>query len=115
MNSRPAIIGGAPIMGDQEVGIVRPSIADYTTPELMSRIQDVLLSNQVTNGVNVRRLEEEMAEYLGGLATRPTSANTPSFLSRLVSATVYLSADTVCSPTTKGPFEMWRMTSSDPL
>ena len=65
MNSRPAIIGGAPIMGDQEVGIVRPSIADYTTPELMSRIQDVLLSNQVTNGVNVRRLEEEMAEYLG--------------------------------------------------
>ena len=65
MNSRPAITGGVPIMGDQEAGIVRPSIAAYTTPELMSRIQEVLLSNQVTNGVNVKRLEEEMAEYLG--------------------------------------------------
>jgi dTDP-4-amino-4,6-dideoxygalactose transaminase len=31
----------------------------------MQSIQEVLESNQVTNGVNVRRLEEEMAAYLG--------------------------------------------------
>ena len=65
MNSRPAITGGTPIMGDQEAGIVRPSIASYTTPELLAKIEEVLRSNQVTNGINVRRLEEEMAEFLG--------------------------------------------------
>jgi dTDP-4-amino-4,6-dideoxygalactose transaminase len=64
MDYRPAIIGGAPLL-EQEAGIVRPSIADFTTPELMQSIQEVLESNQVTNGVNVRRLEEEMAAYLG--------------------------------------------------
>lgn len=64
MDNRPAILGGAPLL-EEEAGIVRPSIASYTTPELMDRIQQVLLSNQVTNGVNVRRLEEQMAAYLG--------------------------------------------------
>lgn len=64
MDNRPAILGGAPLL-EEEAGIVRPSIADYTTSELMDRIQQVLLSNQVTNGVNVRRLEEMMAAYLG--------------------------------------------------
>lgn len=47
-----------------EAGIVRPSIADYTSPELLARIGEVLVSNQVTNGVTVRRLEENMAAYL---------------------------------------------------
>lgn len=64
MNSRPAIIGGTPLL-EQEAGIVRPSIADYASPQLLKKIQEVLLSNQVTNGVNVRRLEESMAAYLG--------------------------------------------------
>lgn len=64
MDIRPAILGGAPLL-EEEAGIVRPSIANYTSPELMQRIQEVLLSNQVTNGVNVRRLEEQMASYLG--------------------------------------------------
>ena len=63
MDSLPAIIGGTLLL-DQEAGIVRPSIADYTSPELLERIRDVLLSNQVTNGENVRRLEEAMAAYL---------------------------------------------------
>lgn len=63
MKNRPVIIGGKPLL-EREAGIVRPSIADYTSPELMARIQQVLLSNQVTNGVNVRGLEEEMADYL---------------------------------------------------
>lgn len=64
MDNRPAILGGAPLL-EEEAGIVRPSIASYTTPALMEQIQNVLLSNQVTNGVNVRRLEEQMAAYLG--------------------------------------------------
>lgn len=64
MDNRPAILGGAPFL-EEEAGIVRPSIADYTTPELMERIKNVLLSNQVTNGVNVRQLEEQMSAYLG--------------------------------------------------
>jgi dTDP-4-amino-4,6-dideoxygalactose transaminase len=64
MKNRPAILGGAPLL-EEEAGIVRPSIADYTSTELMERIRQVLLSNQVTNGVNVRRLEEQMAAYLG--------------------------------------------------
>ena len=64
MDNRPAILGGAPLLRE-EAAIVRPSIADHTTPELMSHIQEVLLSNQVTNGINVRRLEEQMAAYLG--------------------------------------------------
>lgn len=64
MDNRPAILGGAPLL-EEEAGIVKPSIADYTTPELMEQIKRVLLSNQVTNGVNVRRLEEQMAAYLG--------------------------------------------------
>ena len=64
MSNRPAIIGGSPML-ENEASIVRPSIADYTSPDLLARIQEVLLSNQVTNGVNVRRLEEVMAAYLG--------------------------------------------------
>ncbi|HEU0021431.1 MAG TPA: DegT/DnrJ/EryC1/StrS family aminotransferase, partial [Dehalococcoidia bacterium] len=64
MDNRPAILGGAPLL-EEVAAIVRPSIADYTTPELMEQIKQVLLSNQVTNGVNVRRLEEQMAAYLG--------------------------------------------------
>jgi dTDP-4-amino-4,6-dideoxygalactose transaminase len=64
MDNRPAILGGAPLL-EEEAGIVRPSIADFTTSELIDRIQQVLLSNQVTNGINVRRLEEMMATYLG--------------------------------------------------
>ncbi len=64
MDYRPAIIGGNPLL-EREAGIVRPSIADLTTSGLMQRIQEVLMSNQVTNGVNVRQLEEEMAAYLG--------------------------------------------------
>ncbi len=63
MRDQPAILGGKPLL-DQEACIVRPSIADYTSSELMARIGEVLLSNQVTNGLNVRRLEEEMADYL---------------------------------------------------
>jgi dTDP-4-amino-4,6-dideoxygalactose transaminase len=51
-------------MLEQDAGIVHPSFADYTTPELMRRIEEVLLSNQVTTGINVRRLEQQMAEYL---------------------------------------------------
>ncbi|MCH8282584.1 MAG: DegT/DnrJ/EryC1/StrS family aminotransferase [Chloroflexi bacterium] len=64
MDNRPAVIGGTPILSGEEAGIVRPSIADYTSPELMARIQEVLVSNQVTNGVNVRGLEENMGAYL---------------------------------------------------
>jgi dTDP-4-amino-4,6-dideoxygalactose transaminase len=75
MDNRPAILGGAPLL-EEEAGIVRPSIASYTTPELMDRIQKVLLSNQVTNGVNVRRLEEQMAAYLGVEHVAATSSCT---------------------------------------
>jgi dTDP-4-amino-4,6-dideoxygalactose transaminase len=64
MNNRPAILGGAPLL-EEEAGIVRPSIAAYTTPELMEQIKNVLLSNLVTNGANVRLLEEQMSAYLG--------------------------------------------------
>ena len=63
MDYRPAILGGAPLL-EQEAAIVQPSIAEYTTTELMAQIQEVLLSNQVTNGANVRLLEEAMAAYL---------------------------------------------------
>ena len=63
MNNRPAILGGTPLL-EQEAGIVRPSIADYADSDLLAQIRDVLLSNQVTNGVEVRSLEERMAEYL---------------------------------------------------
>ena len=64
MDIRPAILGGIPYFSGEEVDIVRPSIADYTSPELLNRIQDVLASNQVTNGVNVHSLEDAMAAYL---------------------------------------------------
>ena len=45
--------------------MVQEEIADYASPELMDQIQGILASNQVTNGINVKCLEEEMAEYLG--------------------------------------------------
>jgi dTDP-4-amino-4,6-dideoxygalactose transaminase len=64
MSNRPAILGGSPLM-DREAGIVRPSIAEYTTPELMNRIESILKSNLVTNGPTVQELEKAMAAYLG--------------------------------------------------
>lgn len=64
MNNKPAILGGTPMLAD-EAGIVRPSISDYTTPELMDRIKGILESNMVTNSVTVKELEDTMAEYLG--------------------------------------------------
>ena len=64
MSNQPAILGGRPVL-QTEAGIVRPSIAQYTTPELMQRIQSILESNMVTNGVTVQELENKMAGYLG--------------------------------------------------
>lgn len=64
MSNIPAILGGAPIL-NEEAGIVKPSISDYTTPELMERIEGILKSNMVTNGPTVREIETAMAEYLG--------------------------------------------------
>ena len=64
MSNIPAILGGAPIL-NEEAGIVKPSISDYTTPELMERIEGILKSNMVTNGPTVREIEAAMAEYLG--------------------------------------------------
>lgn len=52
-------------MLNEMAGIVKPSISDYTTPELMDRIKGILESNMVTNSVTVQELEERMAEYLG--------------------------------------------------
>ena len=64
MNGKPAVLGGTPVRGT-EAGIVRPSIAQYTTPQLLSRIKGILESNMVTNGPTVRELEMAMAAYLG--------------------------------------------------
>jgi dTDP-4-amino-4,6-dideoxygalactose transaminase len=64
MDNRPALLGGNPLLAEQ-AGIVRPSIADYTTPELLDRIKCILESNMVTNGPTVRELETAMAAYLG--------------------------------------------------
>ena len=74
MDDRPAILGGTPAL-EQEAGIVRPSFADFTSPELLGRIGDVLASNQVTNGVNVRQLEEAMAAYLNVVPIAVAAAN----------------------------------------
>ncbi|MCI0869106.1 MAG: DegT/DnrJ/EryC1/StrS family aminotransferase, partial [Chloroflexi bacterium] len=64
MNDIPAILGGTPVLSEM-AGIVKPSISDYTTPELMDRIEGILKSNMVTNGVTVKELEAAMADYLG--------------------------------------------------
>ncbi|MCI0812480.1 MAG: DegT/DnrJ/EryC1/StrS family aminotransferase, partial [Chloroflexi bacterium] len=64
MNDIPAILGGTPVLSEM-AGIVKPSISDYTTPELMDRIEGILKSNMVTNGVTVKELEATMADYLG--------------------------------------------------
>ena len=47
MNDIPAILGGTPVLSEM-AGIVKPSISDYTTPELMDRIEGILKSNMVT-------------------------------------------------------------------
>lgn len=64
MSNIPAILGGDPVL-NEVAGIVKPSISDYTTPELMARIEGILKSNMVTNGPTVREIETAMAEYLG--------------------------------------------------
>ena len=63
MNNKPAILGGTPLL-NEEAAIARPSIADYTTPELLEQLKGILDSNMVTNGPTVRELEKAAAEYL---------------------------------------------------
>ncbi|MGH8883791.1 MAG: DegT/DnrJ/EryC1/StrS family aminotransferase [Egibacteraceae bacterium] len=61
MTDRPAILGGAPAFPDG-LPLVRPTLTGV--PEIARRLERVLESGILTNGPNVRRLEETAAEYM---------------------------------------------------
>ncbi|MBB5953719.1 dTDP-4-amino-4,6-dideoxygalactose transaminase [Saccharothrix tamanrassetensis] len=60
--TRPAILGGAPILTDP-VPLARPTLdAD---PDLLATFRDVLSSGIVTKGRHLAELEREVADFLG--------------------------------------------------
>ncbi|WP_433260043.1 DegT/DnrJ/EryC1/StrS family aminotransferase [Actinosynnema sp. CS-041913] len=60
--TRPAILGGPPILADP-VPLARPTIA--TDPDLLAAFHDVLSSGIVTKGRHLAELEREVADLLG--------------------------------------------------
>lgn len=61
MNSQPALLGGPAAFPDG-LPLVRPTLHDI--PGVAAALDDVLHSGLLTNGPNVRRLEERAAGYL---------------------------------------------------
>lgn len=55
----PALLGGTPLL-EERLPLVRPTIEDV--PGLAAQLADVLASGMLTNGPQVRRLEETVAE-----------------------------------------------------
>jgi dTDP-4-amino-4,6-dideoxygalactose transaminase len=61
-DSLPVVLGGSPLVADR-VPLVRPTIEDV--PGLTEELGRVVASGMLTNGPQVRRLEEAVAERLG--------------------------------------------------